>query len=188
MRHAVLFSGVDVTARGIDAQRTSKTRLGQFGLCRPRRASAKTKRKRTQPTYPSLRNADYLRWSCCKRICALRATPWPQRDAAADQASQPAAEGMAETTQKRARDADAIDLTEDASPEKKHKVATDAAVDVDQTTQRDLEYAREIGALDARAILLSVDIDASEDLIRRLETEVARLEAAKDATDEAGLM
>jgi len=95
---------------------------------------------------------------------------------------------MAELT-KRARDADAIDLTEDASPEKKHKVAPDAAVDVDQTTQRDLEYARETGALDARAILLSVDIDASEDLIRRLETEVARLEAAKDATDAAaGLM
>ena len=33
---------------------------------------------------------------------------------------------MAEITQKRARDADAIDLTEDASPEKKHKVALNA--------------------------------------------------------------
>ena len=33
---------------------------------------------------------------------------------------------MAEATQKRARDADAIDLTEDASPEKKHKVALNA--------------------------------------------------------------
>ena len=33
---------------------------------------------------------------------------------------------MAETTQKRARDADAVDLTEDASPEKKHKVALNA--------------------------------------------------------------
>ena len=32
MRHAVLFSGVDVTARGIDTQRTNKTRFGQFGL------------------------------------------------------------------------------------------------------------------------------------------------------------
>ena len=33
---------------------------------------------------------------------------------------------MAEATQKRARDADAVDLTEDASPEKKHKVALNA--------------------------------------------------------------
>ena len=33
---------------------------------------------------------------------------------------------MAETTQKRARDADAVDLTEDASPEKKHKVTLNA--------------------------------------------------------------
>ena len=67
-------------------------------------------------------------------------------------------------------------------------LATDAAVDIELTTQRDGEYARESGALGARAIRLAVSIDASEDLIRRLETEVARLEAAKDATDEAGLM
>ena len=33
---------------------------------------------------------------------------------------------MAEATQKRARDADAVDLTEEASPEKKHKVALNA--------------------------------------------------------------
>jgi TPR repeat protein len=33
---------------------------------------------------------------------------------------------MAETTQKRAREADALDLTEEASPEKKHKVALNA--------------------------------------------------------------
>jgi hypothetical protein len=65
-------------------------------------------------------------------------------------------------------------------------LATDAAVDVDLTTQRDAEYARESGALGARAIRLAVSIDASEDLIARLETEVARLEAAK--ADTAGLM
>ena len=67
-------------------------------------------------------------------------------------------------------------------------LATDAAVDVDLTTQRDAEYARESGALGARAIRLAVSIDASEDLIARLETEVARLEAAKDAKEAAGLM
>ena len=67
-------------------------------------------------------------------------------------------------------------------------LATDAAVDVDQTTQRDAEYARETGALGARAIQLSVSINASDDLILRLESEVARLEAAKDAKEAAGLM
>ena len=61
-------------------------------------------------------------------------------------------------------------------------------VEVDLTTQRDAEYARESGALGARAIRLAVSIDASEDLIARLETEVARLEAAKDAKEVAGLM
>ena len=61
-------------------------------------------------------------------------------------------------------------------------------VEVDLTRQRDDEYAVETGALGARAIRLDVDNRMSDDLILRLESEVARLEAAKDAKEAAGLM
>ena len=119
-------------ARDRCAKRRAKPATARRGLPKAGRAFALNAGKRTQPPYPSLQNADYLRWSRCIEIRALRDAVAAKRPLqirpAACKASTRAqrAEAMAETTQKRARDADAVDLTEDASPEKKHKVALNA--------------------------------------------------------------
>ena len=52
-------------------------------------------------------------------------------------------------------------------------------VEVDLTRQRDDEYAVETGALGARAIRLDVDNRMSDDLILRLESEIARLTSSR---------